>query len=47
MSTIADFLRAWWILAIPIAFIVVLVYAFSAKRKKQFRDDATIPFEDE
>lgn len=44
MNTI---LQAWWIWAVPLAFVAVLVYAFSPKRKKQFEEEAKVPLEDE
>lgn len=38
-------IAAWWVWAVPIAFIVVLVYAFSPKRKKEFEAEARVPMD--
>ena len=46
MATVGEFLHAWWIILVPIAFIALLFYAFNPKRKKEFQDDANIPFDD-
>ena len=40
-------MSAWWIWAVPVAFVVVLVYAFSPKRKKEFEAEARVPLEDD
>lgn len=40
-------IAAWWMWAVPIAFVVVLVYALNPKRKKQFDADARVPLEDD
>jgi cbb3-type cytochrome oxidase subunit 3 len=33
--------------AVPIAFVLVLVYVLNPKRKKQFQKDARIPLEED
>ena len=38
-------IASWWIWVVPAAFVAVLVYAFNPKRKRQFQDDARIPFD--
>ena len=40
-------LSAWWLWAVPIAFVAVLVYALNPKRKKQFDEEARVPLEDD
>lgn len=42
-----DILAAWWMWAVPVAFVAVLVYAFSPRRKKQFEEEARVPLEDD
>lgn len=42
-----DILAAWWMWAVPIAFVAVLVYAFNPRRKKQFEEEARVPLEDD
>lgn len=42
-----NILSAWWIWAVPLAFVAVLVYAFNPKRKKQFEEEARVPLEDD
>ena len=39
-------LSAWWMWAVPLAFVAVLVYAFNPKRKKEFDAEARVPLED-
>ena len=40
-------LSTWWIWAVPVAFVAVLVYALNPKRKKQFEEEARVPLEDD
>lgn len=40
-----EFLAAWWMWLIPIAFVVVVAYALSPKRKKEFDAEARVPME--
>lgn len=40
-------LSAWWLWAVPLAFVAVLVYALNPKRKKQFEEEARVPLEDD
>ena len=40
-------LSAWWMWAVPLAFVAVLVYAFNPKRKKEFDAEARVPLEDD
>ena len=40
-------LSAWWMWAVPLAFVAVLVYAFNPKRRKEFEDEARVPIEDD
>lgn len=40
-------MSSWWIWAVPVAFVAVLLYAFNPKRKKQFKDEARVPLEDD
>ena len=42
-----DSLSAWWMWAVPIAFVAVLIYALNPKRKKQFEEEARVPLEDD
>jgi cbb3-type cytochrome oxidase subunit 3 len=42
-----DLLSAWWVWAVPLAFVAVLFYAFNPKRKKQFEEEARVPLEDD
>lgn len=42
-----NILAMWWLWAVPIAFIAVLVYAFNPKRKKEFDAEARVPLEDD
>ena len=44
---INELLSVWWLWAVPIAFVAVLVYAFSPKRKKEFEEEARVPLEDD
>jgi len=37
----------WWVWAVPIAFVIVLVYALSPKRKTEFDHEARVPLEDD
>ena len=39
-------LQNWWMWAVPIAFVAVLIYAFNPKRKKEFDAEARVPLED-
>lgn len=39
-------ISSWWMWGVPIAFVAVLVYAFSPKRKKEFEAEARVPIED-
>jgi cbb3-type cytochrome oxidase subunit 3 len=47
MEMIESMLSAWWVWAVPVAFVAVLVYAFNPKRKKQFEEEARVPLEDD
>jgi len=40
-------LQNWWMWAVPIAFVAVLIYAFNPKRKKEFDAEARVPLEDD
>jgi cbb3-type cytochrome oxidase subunit 3 len=42
-----DMLSTWWVWAVPVAFVAVLVYALNPKRKKQFEEEARVPMEDD
>ncbi|MCA3555998.1 cbb3-type cytochrome c oxidase subunit 3 [Aestuariivirga sp.] len=42
-----DMLSSWWIWAVPLAFVAVLVYALNPGRKKQFDEEARVPLEDD
>jgi len=37
----------WWVWAVPLAFVAVLVYALNPKRKKEFDAEARVPMEDD
>lgn len=41
----AEFLSAWWMWLIPLAFLAVVIYAFSPRRKKEFDAEARVPME--
>lgn len=43
----SETIAAWWMWAVPIAFVAVLIYAFNPKRKKQFDAEARVPLEDD
>jgi cbb3-type cytochrome oxidase subunit 3 len=47
MGMIENLLSAWWVWAVPVAFLAVLFYAFNPKRKKQFEEEARVPLEDD
>ncbi len=40
-----EFLSAWWVWLVPLAFLAVVIYAFSPKRKKDFDAEARVPME--
>lgn len=40
-------LSAWWLWAVPLAFVAVLVYALNPKRKTAFEEEARVPLEDD
>ena len=40
-----EFLSAWWMWLIPLAFIGVVIYAFGPKRKTEFEAEARVPME--
>ena len=40
-----EFLSAWWMWLIPLAFVAVVAYALSPKRKKVFDAEARVPME--
>lgn len=44
---IQNILSIWWVWAVPIAFVAVLVYALNPKRKKEFEEEARVPLEDD
>jgi cbb3-type cytochrome oxidase subunit 3 len=46
VSGFSDIMNTWWMWLIPAAFIAVLIYVFNPRRKKQFDDNAKIPFDD-
>jgi cbb3-type cytochrome oxidase subunit 3 len=41
----SEFLSAWWMWLVPLAFLAVVIYAFSPKRKKEFDAEARVPME--
>lgn len=40
-------LSYWWMWAVPVAFVAVLVYALNPKREKEFAEEARVPLEDD
>lgn len=42
-----DILAAWWLWAVPLAFVAVLVYVLNPKRKTAFEEEARVPLEDD
>ncbi len=44
--SIDDF-RAWHTVVLMVAFIGIVIWAYSKKRKKSFEDAANLPFADE
>ena len=40
-----EIIAAWWVWAVPVAFVVVLVYAFNPRRKKEFETEARVPMD--
>ena len=42
-----NILSVWWMWAVPLAFVAVLVYALNPKRKKEFEEEARVPLEDD
>lgn len=42
-----EIIAAWWVWAVPVAFVAVLVYAFAPKRKTEFEEEARVPLEDD
>lgn len=42
-----EVIGAWWVWAVPVAFVAVLFYAFNPKRKKEFAEDARLPLDDD
>lgn len=43
----SEIIAAWWVWAVPIAFVAVLVYAFNPRRKKEFDAEARVPLDDD
>ncbi len=41
----SEFLSAWWMWLIPMAFLAVVIYAFNPRRKKEFDAEARVPME--
>lgn len=41
------FLHYLWLFGLPVAFIVVFIYVFWPGRKRKYRQDAQLPFEDD
>ena len=41
----AEVLSVWWMWAVPLAFVAVLIYALNPKRKKEFDAEARVPME--
>lgn len=44
---VSEILSAWWLWAVPVAFVAVLIYALNPRRKKQFEEEARVPLEDD
>ena len=42
-----NIMSAWWMWAVPLAFVAVLVYALNPKRKKEFDAEARVPLDDD
>lgn len=40
-----EIIAAWWVWAVPVAFIAVLVYAFNPRRKTEFDAEARVPMD--
>lgn len=36
--------KYWWLFAIPLAFIAIVIYVFNPKRRKRLEADKEIPF---
>jgi cbb3-type cytochrome oxidase subunit 3 len=45
-AAMAVVLHYWWLFAIPLAFIAIVVFVFLPSRKRKFDADAQIPFRD-
>ena len=39
--------HSWWTLALLLIFIAIVLWAWSARRSKDFQEAANIPFEDD
>jgi len=35
-----------WFIGIPLLFLIIVIYVYRPKRRKRYRKDAEIPFED-
>ena len=44
---VAEFAQTWGLIYFVVIFAAVLLYAFWPSRKKQFDDDARIPFRED
>ena len=42
-----NLLSVWWMWAVPLAFVAVLVYVLNPRRKKEFEEEARVPLEDD
>lgn len=40
-----ELMSTWWMWLVPVAFLVVVLYAFNPKRKKEFDAEARVPME--
>ena len=40
-------LHSWWTVAMLVAFIGIVLWAFSGRRRKQFEEAANIPLDDD
>ncbi len=43
----SEVIAAWWVWAVPVAFLAVLIYVFSPRRKKEFEREARVPLENQ
>lgn len=40
-----EFVSAWWMWLIPLAFLAVVLYALNPKRKREFDAEARVPMD--